>query len=1681
MMKYISAASYKKSSFPIVHLLFFLAIFCFPPSHSFAAEYVWLEGENPTSANIKPNMAGWGHKELMSGQKWLDVNIADNDVEKNLPEAGGLISYDFHIKSPGSYQIWNRIGFEFARSDFDWRIDNGKWSRISSSQLTTDAVELDFWCEAAWIQMGTANLQAGNHKLIIRLPKEKDLKGKYLKVLYASDALCIYKGQFYPNLFYKPGENRHDPIDIQAEKQIFKLPAPATSDARSEVELNGAWQVCRFDEQIPGPVDTPIKQFPAHPYWTGMQVPGDKFDRPDFMFAHRLWYRTRVQVPTAAKGRSFHIIFPLDSLNTTVYVNGVYCGFERNPFCRFQVDVTKEIKPGVNEIWVGIRDAYYGYTYDPKDPMKLRKMFNLPLKYFGDGFQDLAYPVWNASRSGILNTPVLVCAGAVKSTDVFVKTSVKLKRLDAEVTLLNTTSRSVSGEILTAAINQKTGKTERTFPIAPFKLSPGAEKVFNTGGNWESPKLWWPDDPNMYTLRTTIKVNGKPDDVFDQSFGFREWGANGTEFTLNGINWPMWADLIGNEPTKEAWLQRYRETNQRSMRLMGAAQGGIRWMGMTTDTALDFFDKNGVVVRRCGPLDGEAIGYNALENDPNLKQLYHSDIKMDLMHNWISQMAAQVKGERNHPSIAIWSIENEWLYINCINLYGGYMDQFEQQAKKCSDAVRAVDPTRLNMTDGGGANKDQSMPVHGNHYVFGDQGYDKYPKLAYEPNVTGGGRGRWVWDQKRPRFIGEDYFAEGINPADYAIFGGESAFAGKTEARPAASLIYRFLAEGYRWAGQSAWQFWLGNDNVTGDPWVSNSPRAVFCREWDWSFGSGEKVNRTCAIYNDTEHPNPLTFVWTLQVGGKQVDQQSKVYSIPPGGSQRLDITLPMPEVSERTEGSLTLQLAADGQTVFTDKKDVSVLPVSKPASAPGMLVYDPSGEVKAYLQKAGVSFQPITSLASIPADGKLLIIGRNALTEQESASSALAAWAVNGRRVIVFEQKYPLKFQALPTELDPTTSSGEIAFAEDMGHPIMKGLEQKDFFDWQPDEIVYQNAYDKPGRGARSLVQCSDRLSKSAMLEVPVGTGLIIVSQLTLGEKLATSAVAQKLAANMIDYAESYTQQFRQVTVVNSDPQFQKALDAVGLSYSKASDPVAAISDPNFKLAVISASPQNLQLLADNLDKVNAFTENGGYIFLNGLTPEGLQSYNKLVGFNHMIRPFWREKVTFSNPRNPLTAGLTLGDIVMLSGERIFGWTSDEFVANDIFSYIVDLRDVAPFMQFPNDFAKLMVDGMRDADGWKYIVNLPLKDADWTLKLPAPQTLTQVTWYPNQNYNYVTKFMMDFDGRNPQSFDLKVNDDPQTFDIQPPQTTTSVHLKITDVQKNPGYNGDVTGLDNIRIIAQRPADFDQKVKPMLNIGGIVEYPRGKGGIVLCNLLFKDTETVPINAVKKRTILSTLLGNLDAPFVGGKTVIAGMELNYEPIDIGKQATQYRDEKGWFGDKQYTFKDLPVGRQNLNGVTYQIYDFPTSPVPTAIMLGGNGIPNNPPDAVTGIPVNRKADALFFLQTARIDQGMSADDWKNNRKYELFKYIIHYADGTTAEIHNYIDIDVADYHPQTPASIRGAQIAWSKPYIGTDRTAVAYTKQWNNPKPDVEIQSIDMVYGPDRRGVPVLLALTAANTR
>ena len=143
-----------------------------------------------------------------------------------------------------------------------------------------------------------------------------------------------------------------------------------------------------------------------------------------------------------------------------------------------------------------------------------------------------------------------------------------------------------------------------------------------------------------------------------------------------------------------------------------------------------------------------------------------------------------------------------------------------------------------------------------------------------------------------------------------------------------------------------------------------------------------------------------------------------------------------------------------------------------------------------------------------------------------------------------------------------------------------------------------------------------------------------------------------------------------------------------------------------------------------------------------------------------------------------------------------------------------------------------------------------------------------------------------------------------------------------------------------------------------------------------------------------------------------------------------------------------------------------------------MLGEKGIPGNLADHVTGIPVGCKADALFFLQAARIDRPLNGEEIRHGTQPEIADYIVHYADGATEKVPILLGGTIDDYHQQTPNVLRDARVAWTKPYAGSTFSSVAYSQQWNNPHPGITIASIDLVYGPERRGVPALLALTAA---
>ena len=156
-------------------------------------------------------------------------------------------------------------------------------------------------------------------------------------------------------------------------------------------------------------------------------------------------------------------------------------------------------------------------------------------------------------------------------------------------------------------------------------------------------------------------------------------------------------------------------------------------------------------------------------------------------------------------------------------------------------------------------------------------------------------------------------------------------------------------------------------------------------------------------------------------------------------------------------------------------------------------------------------------------------------------------------------------------------------------------------------------------------------------------------------------------------------------------------------------------------------------------------------------------------------------------------------------------------------------------------------------------------------------------------------------------------------------------------------------------------------------------------------------------------------------------------------------------------------------------------FLQSPVPQVLMLGGDRVPGNLPAEIKEIPVRQKADALFFLHTSRVDRRLNDHERREGKQLAMFRYVVRYADGGETVVPVISETHIDDYRQQKPQALPGAQLAWTRLYPNSDISAAAYAMQWNNPRPDVEITSIDMVYGPERCGVPRLIAVTAAIAR
>ena len=627
--------------------------------------------------------------------------------------------------------------------------------------------------------------------------------------------------------------------------------------------------------------------------------------------------------------------------------------------------------------------------------------------------------------------------------------------------------------------------------------------------------------------------------------------------------------------------------------------------------------------------------------------------------NYRQHVQELVRRDRNHPSLVIYSMENEVLW-----------KLFENPAytKQWADAaayVRQVDPTRLiyyeSAPDPNGVA--DFVGLHYPHdYMFGNYLYpdESYWLAGPFHNEWGYGKRELQWKRDKPLYIGE--WSLGLRYwRDYrSLFLGERAYT-DPEAWTTGDLAYAsFEVPALRRFGASGNAFinWSGQTVETFRRLYA--PAAVFLREYDWHFDSGAHVTRTVDVFNDTFREGMFELRWQLLRGSEAIASGNDAARLMPAEHRAVAVTVPMPQVSARTELKFVAELLVDGQPVARDQRRFDVFPADPPRLANGeaiALLGEDAATAHA-LQQLGVRPQPVQPAQIGTLDGKVLVIAANGLTDEVAGQAKqIAAFVKAGGSVVCLPQKAWPKWLPLPVEMDPKHSA-TMTYRLIEDHPLLAGIEENDLRFWHPGHLVASHDLLKPARGNfRAVVEAGGRdgLKWCPLLEIFYGKGRYFLCQMKVTAKFETEPIARQFLANLLNVAASPADPMdkRLGLLVNSGAA-AKFLGGLGVRGENVTGRLASWlgnatapvrKSAGDKVLFIEAGGAAWEEAARQIDRLRGLVADGGVVWIHGAAPPGIDTLNKLAHADLGLDAIGAVAVTRSID-DPLLRGLSNYDL---------------------------------------------------------------------------------------------------------------------------------------------------------------------------------------------------------------------------------------------------------------------------------------------------------------------------------------------------------------------------------------------------------------------------------------------------
>lgn len=380
------------------------------------------------------------------------------------------------------------------------------------------------------------------------------------------------------------------------------------------------------------------------------------------------WYRKQFTYEQDGDKNVF-ITFEGIYMDSTVYLNGVKAGEWKYGYSSFTLDVTDFVHPGENEIMVGVcflspnsrwysgagiyRNVWFQTT--EKTYLPQNAVYVSSKKQDDDSFL-LRIETEIAGKKQD-EAQLAFCLYDENDNEV------EIKPVDHMTEMEHSQEQSAdSGEnIVDSFAKGAAAHADGSRAIIQYFRVSGVQ-------------LWDIDAPVLYTLKTTLSVDGETLHTDSQKIGFRHveyttdkgFFLNGRHIKLNGVCEHHDLGALGAAFNKAAMRRKYRILKEMGVNAVRGTHN------MMAPEALDLADEMGILII------SEAFD---MWERPKTEYDYARFFK-----EWSARdVASWVRSERNHPSIIFWSIGNE--------IYDTHADAHGQEITRyLRDEVEKHDP-----------------------------------------------------------------------------------------------------------------------------------------------------------------------------------------------------------------------------------------------------------------------------------------------------------------------------------------------------------------------------------------------------------------------------------------------------------------------------------------------------------------------------------------------------------------------------------------------------------------------------------------------------------------------------------------------------------------------------------------------------------------------------------------------------------------------------------------------------------------------------------------------------------------------------------------------------------------------------------------------------------------------------